>query len=502
MIDAELGIRQSYVKSAVRLAADLVRASVPTLVFGQSRNQVEVMLKYLRDALPDVDPEALAAYRGGYLANTRRKIEEGLREGSIRCVVATNALELGIDIGALEAVVCAGYPGNMAALWQRFGRAGRQQGESLGVLVVSSLPLDQYLAKHAHGIIEAPIERARIDPDNVEILIQHLKCAAFELPFELGERFGEVPAEDVAAALGYLADHEVLRKVEGRGGRTMFHWTADVFPANEVSLRSAGWDNFAIIDLEDERTIAEMDFRSSHTMLHEQAIYQHDGEQYQVEILDFENHKAYVRRVDPDYYTTAMTHTKVVILEVEAEGSSARLSTGWGDVEVIEKVVGFKKIKFHTHENVGYGEVNLPEIQKPTTSFWMIVPQAVMGAVPAPRGVLLDALSGYAGALKAVAAVGLMMDPKDLGVAVVDERAVGAGPHAGVFEPTIHVYDAVAGGVGLAARLFEERVDLTVRARRLVETCPCDAGCPSCIGPAGDDLRKRALLSLLLAAGI
>ncbi|MBC7793496.1 MAG: DEAD/DEAH box helicase, partial [Clostridia bacterium] len=317
LLNAELGIRASYVKTAVRLAGDLVRANVPTIVFGQSRNTVEVMLKYLRDRLAHdgVDPETIHAYRGGYLPETRRAIEQGLREGEVRCVVATNALELGIDIGALDAVVCAGYPGSVAGLWQRFGRAGRRNGSSLALLVTSSAPLDQFFAADPQALIGAPIEHARIDPDNIEILVAHLKCASFELPFEEGEPFGDVPGEAVKDALDYLAQQRIVHPALAANGKTVYHWANDVYPANHTSLRSVSWDNFVIIDVASDHTIAEMDWRSTHTMLHEQAIYQHSGEQYQVERLDYDNHKAYVRKVAPDYYTDAMTYLRVSVLE-------------------------------------------------------------------------------------------------------------------------------------------------------------------------------------------
>lgn len=518
VVNAELGIRQSYTKAAVRLTADLVRARVPTLVFGQSRNQVEVMLKYLRDALADerLPEEAIQAYRGGYLPETRRRIERGLRDGDVRCVVATNALELGVDIGSLDAVVCAGYPGNLAATWQRFGRGGRRKGMSLALLVASSAPIDQYVAGAPGLLLEAPVEEARIDPDNVEVLVQHLKCAAFELPFEVGEPFGDVPAEAVGDALEFLAGHRVVHPVPARSGKTVYHWSSDVYPANGVSLRSGSFDNFVIIDVERSKTIAEMDFRSTHTMLHEQAIYQHEGEQFQVERLDYENHKAFVRKVEPDYYTTALTHVRVSVLEEEAKawvhfGGATGLGAGLGDVHVAEKVVGYKKIKFHTHENVGYGDVNLPAIEKPTTAFWLIVPEELLLAVDAPRPVLMDALRGYLAALHAVAAVGLMMDPRDLGRTLVDERGVGElRPREGAvsFEPTLYLYDAVPGGVGLAARLFQERDALLGRARQLVAGCTCAEGCPSCIGPAagiaeaGPWSRKRVLLDLLGVLGL
>ena len=516
VINAELGMRQSYIKTAVRLTQDLVRAGVPTLVFGNSRNGVEVMLKYLRDRLArdQIDPSAIHAYRGGYLPQTRRRIEGALREGEIRCVVATNALELGIDIGALDAVVCAGYPGTMAGLWQRFGRAGRRRDLSLAVLVSSSNPVDQFMARHPRQLISAPIEHARIDPDNIEILIQHLKCAAFELPFEPDDVYGDVPDDALGEALDYLADNGVVHPTSTAAG-SIYHWASDSYPANNVSLRSASWDNFVIIDLDGDRTIAEMDWRSTHTMLHEQAIYQHEGGQYQVERLDFDNHKAFVRRVKPDYYTTAMTHSKVTVLEQD-QGASVEigevpLDAGLGDVSVIEKVVGYKKIKFHTHENVGYGEVHLPEMQKHTTAFWLTFPEDFVQSQPEPRAVVVDALRGLSKAMHVVGAVGLMIDPRDLGRTLgsrnEDEAPPGKGQGPG-FDPTIFLYDTVAGGIGLASRLFEEREELLRRARHLVEGCECDQGCPGCIGPdaSNDDepeaARKRLVLGLLDAVGV
>jgi DEAD/DEAH box helicase domain-containing protein len=516
IVNAELGIRQSYIKTAVRLTQDLVRAGVPTLVFGNSRNGVEVMLKYLRDRLArdHVEPSAIHAYRGGYLPDTRRRIEASLRAGDIRCVVATNALELGIDIGALDAVVCAGYPGTMAGLWQRFGRAGRRRDLSLAVLVSSSNPIDQYVARHPRQLVSAPIEHARIDPDNIEILIQHLKCAAFELPFEPDDVYGDVPNDALGDALDYLADNGVVHPTSTAVG-SIYHWASDSYPANSVSLRSASWDNFVIIDLDGNRTIAEMDWRSTHTMLHEQAIYQHEGGQYQVERLDFENHKAYVRRVEPDYYTTAMTHSKVTVLEQDQgaviELGEVPLEGGLGDVSVVEKVVGYKKIKFHTHENVGYGEVHLPEMQKHTSAFWLTFSEDFVQSQPEPRAIVVDALRGLSKAMHIVGAVGLMIDPRDLGRTLgsrsEDEQPPSTG-HGPGFDPTIFLYDTIAGGIGLASRLFEDREELLRRARHLIESCECDEGCPGCIGPdssSGDEPespRKKLVLGLLDAVGV
>ena len=513
VVNAELGIRASYVKQAVMLASDLVRARVPTIVFGQSRNSVEVMLRYLRDAVATregggrgVEPDRIMAYRGGYLPAQRRDIERRLRDGEILCVVATNALELGIDIGALDAVVCAGYPGSIAATWQRFGRAGRRGTESICVLVASSAPVDQYLAREPRFLLGAPIEEARIDPDNVEVLVQHVKCAAFELPFRRGEAFGSLGSKETTDALSFLANNRVLHE----SGDT-FHWATDAYPANDVSLRSVGWDNVVIIDVKSENAIAELDWESAHTMLHEQAIYQHDSDCWQVERFDYDNHKAFVRRVDPDYWTSAMTYVKISIIEDAATGGVGRgcWTGGWGDVSIVEKVVGYKKIKFYTHENAGYGDVRLPEMQMHTTAFWLTVPEHVCARVTAGRAAAIEGLRAVGVALETVATLALMCDPRDLGTTLgeaadEDRRAAVTPlsdsadvPRAG-YCPTLFLYEHVPGGTGLAERIWEQQAVLLARALRLIESCPCPTGCPACVGP-GEASRKDAAIELLCA---
>jgi DEAD/DEAH box helicase domain-containing protein len=522
-VNEELGIRASYVKQAVMLAADLVAARVPTLVFGQSRNSVEVMLRYLRDAVATrsrrtdrgsgVDPSRIVAYRGGYLPQQRRDIERRLREGEILAVVATNALELGIDIGELDAVVCAGYPGSVAATWQRFGRAGRRGADSICVLVASSAPLDQYLAREPAFLLGAPVEQARIDPDNVEVLVSHVKCAAFELPFRRGEAFGSLGEAETTEALSFLERHRVVHESRGT-----FHWAADAYPANDVSLRSVGWDNVVIVDVERDRSIAELDWRAAHTMLHEQAIYQHDGECWQVERFDYDNHKAFVRRIDPDYWTEAMTYVEVSVIEESATGAAsgnaggaspgerAPWASGWGEVAIVEKVVGYKKIKFYTHENAGYGDVRLPEMQMHTTAFWLTLPQATLAGMGTARPAAIDGLRGIGVALETVATLALMCDPRDLGTSLGDAAAAEegepqvpqrqrGGPRPG-YEPTLFLYEHVPGGTGLAERIWEQRDALLERTLRMVETCPCPAGCPACVGPGGET-RKGTALALL-----
>jgi DEAD/DEAH box helicase domain-containing protein len=496
VVNAELGIRGSSLKHAVRLALDLLQARVSTILFAGSRNSVEVMLKYIRDQ-SGVPADAVFGYRGGYLPEKRRAIERGLREGSIRCVVATNALELGIDIGDLDAVICVGYPGSVAATWQRFGRAGRRGDKSIGVLVLNSQATDQFLAAQPEYVLEAGAEEARIDPENVEILLQHLKCAAFELPFAKAEgvKYAALDASGTRDALEYLSRQGLLYS-----GETGYTWTGDSSPATYVSLRSISWDNFVIIELGasglgsaeiprapdaaeggGERTLAELDWRSAHTMLHEQAIYQHDAAQYQVERLDYENHKAYVRRVEPDYFTTALTNSRVTILDPAAEREVGQGKLQHGDVEVIETVTGYKKIKFVTHENAGYGDVRLPDLQMHTTAFWWTLQNPRTYLDRWSPALLIDALRGAGAALETVASIALMCEPRDIGRTLGSED--GPIDHEG-YRPTLFLYDALPGGVGLARRIFERAEELFARATRLIAGCRCKSGCPACIGAA------------------
>ncbi len=544
VVNRELGVRQSYLKCAVRLAGDLLEANVRTLVFGPSRNSVEILVKYLRDRFCDAPSirDGIVSYRGGYLPDTRRRVEAGLRKGEVLGVVATNALELGIDIGELDAVVCAGYPGSVAELWQRFGRAGRRGETSLAVLVACSQPLDQYLAAHTEHLLDSKAEEARIDPENSELVVQHLKCAAFELPFRFHERFATLGDGDTGDALGYLAEHGVLHK-----GRERFHWaSADSFPANHVSLRRVGWDNTVIIDVEHDRTLAELDWHSTPSMLHEQAIYQHEGEQYQVERLDYPNHKAFVRKVKPDYFTTAERHHKVSVLESSASRAFGRAQIGFGEVSRVEKIVGYKKVKYHTHENAGYGDVRLPEIEMHTTSFWLTLPEAVMAELG--RATAVEGLVGVAHALELVSTLALMVDPRDLGRTLedaADGRSSGAPAHANEheheheqaneherehappaaapFSATAYLFDNVPCGVGLAERIYERASELVRDSVAMIARCGCPLGCPSCVGatamasaslgfaagqttagalPAGTIDRKSAALRLSLALGL
>src|SRR5215813_14099994 len=374
VVNHQLGIRRSYLTETRRVASEFLKRNLQLIVFAQSRLATEILTTYLKDDFEDAPgmPERIRGYRGGYLPLRRREIEKGLRDGAVRAVVSTNALELGIDIGALDVSVLAGYPGTIAATWQRAGRAGRRASRSAAVLVASSAPLDQFIVRNPSYFFEASPEHALINPDNLHILVDHVKCAAFELPFAGDETFGKHNLQQILALLA----EQGLVHLAGEAGddHARWMWTNESYPADAVSLRSVSSDNFVVVDVTNEsRVIGETDFTSGPATLHPKAIYIVEGALFQVERFDFEGRKAYVREVNCDYYTDAITYTRVTSLDTfEQEGVASH-----GEVHVVSRVVGFKKIKFYTNENVGSGELDLPEQQMHTTSYWLTIPAAV-----------------------------------------------------------------------------------------------------------------------------
>jgi DEAD/DEAH box helicase domain-containing protein len=503
VVNRQLGIRRSYLAESTRVATEFLRRQLQVIVFAQSRLATEILTTYLKDEFDGVPgtPDAIRGYRGGYLPNRRREIERGLREGSVRGVVSTNALELGIDIGALDVAVLAGYPGTIAGTWQRAGRAGRRSGRSAAVMVASSAPLDQFVVRHPSYFFDASPEHALINPDNLHILVDHVKCAAFELPFEADEVFGGL---DVQQVLELLSEQGFVHREEDRG---QWHWTSESYPADAVSLRSVSSDNFVIVDASDgARVIGETDFNSGPSTIHQKAIYLVEGQLYQVERLDFEGRKAYVRPVTCDYYTTAITHSRVTILETAETASGApegEAVRSHGDVHVVSRVVGFKKIKFYTNENVGSGELDLPEQQMHTTAYWLTVPEAVMSILPFAADDRRDGIVGLAFAMRQVAQLMLMCDGHDIGI------SIGAGDGSGdaasaltpadLDRPRIFVYDNYPGGIGFSAPLFVMHDDLLNQTRELIAGCPCESGCPTCVGPIGNTgpLAKTVALRIL-----
>jgi DEAD/DEAH box helicase domain-containing protein len=525
VVNAELGIRRSYLHESRRVAMEFLKQSLQIIVFAQSRLAVELLTTYLKDALhgPPGSDELVRGYRGGYLPNRRREIEKGLREGAVRAVVSTNALELGIDIGALDVSVLAGYPGTIAATWQRAGRAGRRSSRSAAVLVASSAPIDQFIVRNPSYFFDSSPEHALINPDNLHILIDHVKCAAFELPFADDEQFS---GEDVQSVLSVLAEQQFVHLADGQ-----WNWTNESYPADAVSLRSVSSDNFIVVDItHGERVIGETDFTSGPATLHEKAIYILEGQLFQVERLDFDGRKAYLRSVECDYYTDAITYTKVTILdtfETHADGSpldvindtpavetsiaapgAALPGKSHGEVHVVSRVVGFKKIKFYTNENIGSGELDLPEQQMHTTSYWMTISSATMQAMPFGGADRRDGVVGLAFAMKNVAQLLLMCDGHDIGLSVdggsLDRSTrtggVGAVPEALAAEPIVFIYDNYPGGIGFSRPLFEMHDLLLERTRDLITGCPCSSGCPSCVGPEGNTgPHAKEVASLILA---
>jgi DEAD/DEAH box helicase domain-containing protein len=475
VVNRQLGIRRSYIQETRRVAMEFIERDLQTLVFANSRLATEVLVTYLKDAC-DRGPaprETVRGYRGGYLPRERREIERSLRDGEIRALAATNALELGIDIGSLDAVVMAGYPGTIASTWQRAGRAGRRQGSSAAVLVASSAPLDQYVIEHPDYFFGRSPEHAYVNPENLEILLAHLKCAAFELPIRDGEKFGP---HDTAAPCRFLEERGFLHHSAGA-----WHWTSDTYPADATGLRAVTSDNFVVVDITGEpAVIAEVAFTSALTTLHEKAIYLHEARQYHVERFDYEERKAYVRRVDCDYYTDAIDYTQVKVLEEAEREDLAGARRLHGDVRVNRQIVGFKKIKFYTMENVGAGKLSMPEQEMHTTAFWLHFPADFLARfvefTPTEKQ---SGVTGLGNALRTVAALLLMCDPRDLGVALSEEPTA-------TFEPNLYLYDTYPGGIGQSAPLYRLAPQLLSQTAELLAACGCEAGCPSCVGPTGE----------------
>ncbi|MGA2814094.1 MAG: DEAD/DEAH box helicase [Candidatus Acidiferrum sp.] len=600
VVNRALGIRRSYINESSRVAQEFLKREMQTMVFANSRLHTELLLTYLQQANPQRlgKPDTIRGYRGGYLPGERREIERRLRDGRIRGVVATSAMELGIDVGSLDIVVMAGYPGTIAATWQRAGRAGRRSGSSCAVLVASSAPLDQFIIRHPDYFFGNSPEQAFIQPDNLELLLNHLKCAAFELPITPEEKFGDVDLPDLCARLsgaGYLH----------RAGEN-YHWTHEAYPADTISLRSVTSDNFVIIDITGvPKVIGEVDFPSALTSVHEKAIYMHGGTQFHVDHLDFKERKAYVKKVDVDYYTDAIRYTQVRILEtaVTAHANAAWLLAGeqhaaphpgtvatssivplseasshsHGDVLVRSQVIGFKKIKLFTNENIGAGQLQLPENEMHTTSYWITLKRPLLDSLSFTVSERQSGMFGLLHALESVATLLLMCDCRDLGTAIGerppapytgDDSAQGNGgvletgaacravPEPGsrfalgvptshlesgspapalheagrtpqraasteitsaeeftptriqdaiggsakeFFEPNLYLYDAYPGGIGFSEPLFRVHQLLVRKTRELISACPCNAGCPSCVGPAGDlaPRAKEAALAIL-----
>ena len=562
IIDESLGLRKSSIMESVRLTQDLLANDVQSVVFARSRRSLEMMLSYLTSPPSPLSVgegrrgEVIRGYRSGYLPSQRREIEKGLRDGTVKAVVATSALELGIDIGGLGAAVLVGYPGSVASVYQQSGRAGRGEAPALSVLVASANPLDQFLAHHLDYFFGQSPEQGLINPDHLLILLNHLRCAMFELPFEKDETFGSLDADKVKEFLDVLmSSHEAHLSQE------KYFWMSDSYPAASVSLRTASPENIVLQTTETSdsapQIIGEVDLASAYWMVHPRAIYIHEGQQYFVHELNLERNIATLTAVALDYYTEPQSETEIQILSESERSEIKGGEKGWGEIQVTAQVAGFKKLRWLTRENLGEEPLDLPPTELQTTGYWLSLSDAaietlrtsgawtndpndygpdwprirlavrtrdgfrcqVCGAAEGGRehdvhhkipfkaytsaieANQLDNLitlcsschrkaeqnvrirSGLAGlsyTLSQLAPLFLMCDPSDLGV-----HTDAAGTIRGV--PSVFLYDEVPAGIGFSQKLFEIHDELMARTLELVSECECKDGCPSCVGPGGEN---------------
>lgn len=502
LVDPVQGIRKSTATESQKLAVRLLRAGVKTILFARSRLRVELIAGYinqeLRNIYTDNEGVVVEPYRSGLLPTERRAIERGLREGTVHGVVSTNALELGIDIGGLDAAIIAGFPGSFASFWQQSGRAGRRAGLSAAFFVASSNPLDQYIIAHPEYLLGVSPESGRVDPANPYVYMDHVKCAAFELPFEEGETFGP----DIGEALAFLAEDGIVRKAAGR-----WHWSSAGYPSESVSLRSAASDNVVIVDATEgrNRVIGEMDRPSAKELIYDDAVYIHRGRQYVVLKLDLENRLCKVEEREVNYYTDAVVKTDIKVLTEDARGDTGTASWVLTDILVRSEAEKFKKLRFHTHENIGYGDIHLPPEEMQTRSLALLFPPgSSMGTELEKGDVAFRAavLSGTSYLIRRIAPMFLMCDPRDIGAA---ERV--RDDHFKV--PCLYLYDKYPGGTGLAEALRGILPAVFRAAHDSVELCPCASGCPSCIGVDHSDGRTaldgrevKAGVRRLLAASV
>lgn len=565
VIDESLGLRKSATHEAARLANDLLETGTQAVVFARSRRSVEILLSYIQSSpsSPLAAGEARRAegrirgYRSGYLPSQRREIEKGLRDGSVSLVVATNALELGIDIGGLGAALMVGYPGSIASVRQQAGRAGRGDSPAVAMLIATANPLDQFLAHHPEYLLERSPEQGLVNPDHLLILLNHIRCALFELPFGAGEGFGRVPPEVVAEYLGVLSGSG---EAHPSGEKT--YWMAASYPAASVSLRSASPEN-VILQAEDgerSRTIGEVDIESAPWMVHPRAVYLHEGQQYFVQDLNLTERRAALIPVALDYFTEPLRETSVEVLSVAAQSAQK----AWGEVRVTTQVTGFRKKAWVGGENLGQEPLDLPPTEMQTTAYWLSISDEIVqslsreglwtnapndygpqwpkireqvrsrdgfrcqvcgraetgrqhdvhhkipfrmfrdgaGKVQRDQANRFDNLvtlcpechkkaetnvrvrSGLAGlgyALANLAPLFLMCDNGDLGLHIEPAENAVFG------QPSVVLYDQIPAGIGFSQKLFELHEELLRRALELVSACPCEDGCPSCVGPAGEN---------------
>ncbi|MBP7461420.1 MAG: DEAD/DEAH box helicase [Candidatus Delongbacteria bacterium] len=472
VVNRELGIRRSSLKETVYIGGQLLKNKISTIIFARSRLRVEILLTELKQRLGPI-ADQVRGYRGGYLPLQRRQIEEGLRDGSVTGVVSTNALELGVDIGQLDAAILTGFPGSISSLWQQSGRAGRGQKPALTLLVATSSPIDQYLMQHPEYAFQQSPEHAVINPDNLLVLTDHLKCALFEIPFQTDEKLDQREIKDI---LDYLKENQIAAFSGNK-----YYWSSSVYPAQTVNLRCASPENVTICDMSrNGKIIGETDFFSAPVLLHDEAVYIHQSETYQVKHLDWEKKRAFVFPVISDYYTDAQEKVDIKVLTQDESRSYPRYQVNYGELAITRLAVMFKKIKFSTHENVGWGQINLPEIPMPTAGCWLDFTHCPDRLTNLQD--LGNALLGISHLFREIAPIYLFCDKHDIN---------SSGMICSVYSntPAIFFFDNYPGGIGLSLKFYHIIDDMIQHAIRFIQECPCAEGCPSCVGPLDDQVR-------------
>ena len=569
----ELGLRKSSILEGVRLGIDLLNHNIQSVIFARTRRSVEILLTNLQSLVSNslISNSQIRGYRSGYLPTQRREIEQGLRDGSVKTVVATNALELGIDIGGLGAAILVGYPGTIASARQQAGRAGRGEDAAVSILIASPNPLDQFLAHHPEYFFGRSPEMALVNPNHLLILLEHLRCAMFELPFQTQESFGSLSWELIEEYLQFLVSNQ-----ESHFSDEKYFWMKDQYPAANISLRSASPQSVVLQSMtEDGRpfdelrasplTIGTVDGESANWMVHPGAIYMHEAQQYFVQEYNLETHMAQLIPVGLDYYTEAQRRSEIQVLSTQAQSAVLGGEKSYGEIQVTTQVVGFKKLRWFTTENLGEELLDMPPSELQTTGYWLSLSEEtlnrlresgnwtndpndyganwnqiretvrkrdqftcqVCGAVESTRQHdvhhknpfrsfisadeanrlenlttlcrtchqkveqnvrMRSGLSGLGFVLGNLAPLFLMCDNRDLGVYSDPAGTVnGDALSSSKGLPSIVLYDLVPAGIGFSQKLFEIHDELIQRAYELVTQCECEDGCPSCVGPGGEN---------------
>ena len=566
--DAALGLRKSNLLESVRLANNLFTHNIQSVVFARTRRSVEIILTYLQgsqgseigevlsDSRLPISNSQIRGYRSGYLPHQRREIEQGLRDGTVKTVVATNALELGIDIGGLGAAVIVGYPGTIASVRQQAGRAGRGDDPAVSILVASSNPLDQFLAHHPDYFFGSSPEQALVNPNHLLILLEHLRCAMFELPFQKGDGFGSLSDKLVDEYLEFLVENQ-----DAHFSKEKYYWMKDQYPAANISLRSASPQSVVLQSTADDgrpTVIGTVDGESAAWMVHPGAIYMHEGQQYFVQEFSFTERIAQLVPVGLDYYTEAQRKSEIEVTNVIARENLSACEKAYGEIQVTIQVAGFKKLRWFTYENLGEETLDMPPSELQTTGYWLSLSEEtlsylreagswsndrnnygadwmrirervrmrdkyqcqVCGIIESTREHdvhhktpfraftsideanrlenlstlcrtchqkveqnvrMRSGLAGLGFVLGNLAPLFLMCDPRDLGI-----HTDPAWKPANNM-PTVVLYDQVPAGIGFSQKLFEIHEELIQRALELVSICECEDGCPSCVGPGGEN---------------